>query len=42
MNELRLDLNQSDFKDKMTKKSLKELKVNIYTNKIHIKHTEKK
>ena len=35
MNELRPHPNESDLKDKMTKKYLKELKVTTCTNKVH-------
>ena len=36
INESRLDLNESDHEDWMTKKGLRELKVIIYTNKMHL------
>ena len=36
MNELILHTNESDREDRITKKSLKELKVIIYTNKVYL------
>ena len=36
MNELRLYPNESNPENTMTKKDLKELKITIYTNNVHI------
>ena len=36
MNEPRLHLNERNFKDKMTKKGLKEWKIATYTKKVHV------
>ena len=36
MNGRRTHLNESDLEDRITKKKLKELKVIIYTNKVHL------
>ena len=35
MNKTIPHLNESDLENRMTQKNLKELKVNIYTNKMH-------
>ena len=36
MNESRSYLSESDPKNRMTKRSLKEMKITTYTNKVHI------
>ena len=36
MNELKLHMNESDYEARIIKKDLKELKVTIYANRVHL------